>query len=62
MKVTSKIIENFKKDKFLLPVLIFCFVFFILVSILPFFQIKQGFFKFFSPYVNSIYIFTELYQ
>ncbi len=62
MKVTSKIIENFKKDKFLLPVLIFCFVFFILVSILPFFQIKQGFLKFFSPDENANYIFTELYQ
>jgi len=62
MKIVSKIIENFKEDKFLLPVLICCFIFFILVSILPFFQIKQGFLKFFSPDENANYIFTQLYQ
>lgn len=62
MKITSRIIEIFKKDKFLLPVLICCFIFFVLVSILPFFQIKQGFLKFFSPDENANYIFTELYK
>lgn len=62
MKIASRIIEHFKKDKFLLPVLICCFIFFILVSILPFFQIKQGFLKFFSPDENANYIFTELYK
>ena len=62
MKIELKIIEIFKKDKFLLPVLICCLIFLILTSILPFFQIKQGFLKFFSPDENANYIFTELYK
>ncbi len=61
-KILKLIIKPFKDDKFLLPVFILALVFFVLTSILPAFQVKQDFLKFFSPDENANYIFTKLYQ
>ncbi|HPT08164.1 MAG TPA: glycosyltransferase family 39 protein [bacterium] len=61
-KILSSIIKAFKDDKFLLPVFILSVVFIILSSILPAFQVKQDFLKFFSPDENANYVFTKLYQ
>ncbi len=57
---------NIKKNKFFKPeiliVAFFCFLFFILSSILPYWQNNQDFLKFFSPDENANYIFTKLFQ
>ncbi len=43
-------------------VLFFSLLFVILASILPYFQTRIGFIKFFSPDENANYVFTKLYQ
>lgn len=65
MNILEKIIEKirsiYEKDKFLFIVIFFSFVFFLLASILPYYQKEQGFLKFFSPDENANYVFTKLY-
>ena len=59
-KVLKK--ENKKGQWAIFLVLFFCIVFVVLASILPYFQTKIGFIKFFSPDENANYVFTKLYQ
>lgn len=61
-QVKNSFLDKFRSDRFLLPVIVFCLIFLILSSVLPFFQVKQDFLKFFSPDENANYIFTKLYQ
>lgn len=51
-----------KRDWFLLTLAFLSVVFFVLASILPYFQTSIGFIKFFSPDENANYVFTKLYQ
>lgn len=50
-----------KKDKFLLFVILFSVVFLLMTSVLPNFQEKNNFLKFFSPDENANYVFTKLF-
>lgn len=61
-KIKVRISTSFKEDRFLLSVILISGLFFVIVSILPFFQNNQGFLKFFSPDENANYIFSRLYQ
>ncbi|PKM91767.1 hypothetical protein CVU82_00990 [Candidatus Falkowbacteria bacterium HGW-Falkowbacteria-1] len=65
MNILQKTIERtsntYKRDKFLPIVVIFSFIFFVLASILPYYQKEQSFLKFFSPDENANYVFTKLY-
>lgn len=61
----KKIIKNIgritQKDRFLTIIIAFSVVFFLMTSILPNFQEKNNFLKFFSPDENANYVFTKLY-
>ena len=61
----KKIIKNIgritQKDRFLTIIIAFSAVFFLMTSILPNFQEKNNFLKFFSPDENANYVFTKLY-
>ena len=61
----KKIIKNIgkiaPKDKFLFVIIGFSVIFFLMTSILPNFQEKNNFLKFFSPDENANYVFTKLY-
>ena len=59
-KVLKK--ENKKGQWAIFLILFFCIVFVVLASILPYFQTRIGFIKFFSPDENANYVFTKLYQ
>jgi len=66
-KTSEKTIKNSFKDtiknKWLMFLVLFLsLVFLLLASILPYFQTKIGFVKFFSPDENANYVFTKLYQ
>jgi len=61
-KIKEKINSKLKKDRFLLPVILISGLFFIITSVLPFFQNNQEFLKFFSPDENANYIFSKLYK
>ncbi|HOZ53087.1 MAG TPA: glycosyltransferase family 39 protein [bacterium] len=62
MNIVNKIKVKFREDRFLLPVILVSGLFFVMTSILPFFQNNQEFLKFFSPDENANYIFAQLYQ
>ena len=52
-----------KKKRKIDPILVIgVLLFFILSSILPFWQRQQGFVKFFSPDENANYVFSKLYS
>lgn len=55
--------KNVRKwDWFLLIIVFLSLIFFILAAILPYFQVKIDFVKFFSPDENANYVFSKLYQ
>lgn len=59
----KKNVEKFDKNKLFLGIVIFfCFVFFVLASIFPYWQSSNNFVKFLSPDENANYFFTKLYQ
>lgn len=60
-KIKTAIINIFKKDKFLLFVILLSALFFLMTSILPNFQERNNFLKFFSPDENANYVFTKLF-